>query len=75
MEIVKIIVIAIILIGISMLGLALKMIFKKNGSFPQHSIGRNKKMKELGINCVRAEEIKCHKKTNDPDICNSCTEI
>lgn len=75
MTFIKIIIIAIILVGISILGLALKILIKKNGSFPQHSVGKNKKMKELGIKCARSEEIKCRKEIDNPDLCDTCTQL
>ncbi|MFP3860951.1 MAG: hypothetical protein ACLFUW_09025 [Bacteroidales bacterium] len=67
---------AIILVGISGLFLGIKMIIQKNGKFPETEIGRNKEMRKRGIICAKAEEIRCRneiKKQGKIDhICNSC---
>ncbi|MEA3446591.1 MAG: hypothetical protein U9R19_17890 [Bacteroidota bacterium] len=37
-------------------GLALGILFKKNGSFPEHRIGHNKEMRKRKIYCVNTQE-------------------
>ena len=47
--ILKVFIIVVILIGIAFIGLAITILIKKNGKFPEIHIGRNKAMKERGI--------------------------
>jgi hypothetical protein len=57
----KVLIISIILLGIAFLGLAFRIIFVRGGRFPQTSVGKNKQMRELGITCVKHDELRCHK--------------
>jgi len=57
----KIIIISSILLGMAFLGLAFRILFVRNGRFPQTSIGKNKQMRELGITCVKHDEMNCFK--------------
>lgn len=54
----KIFFIASILIAISFIALGIGIFFRRNGKFPETEIGKNKKMRELGIYCVKCEERK-----------------
>lgn len=72
---VKILIITVALLGISMIGMALNILIKKNGKFPAYRVGHNKEMKKLGITCVRHEEIKCHKKRLKEENCAGCDGI
>jgi len=58
----KVLILAFILVGMAFLGLALRIIFVRGGRFPQISIGKNRQMRELGITCVKHDEIRCHKR-------------
>ena len=58
---IKVIIFSFILLGIAFLGLAFRALFVSGGRFPQISIGKNKQMRELGITCVKHDELKCHK--------------
>ena len=42
---------ALLLVGISVIGLCFNIIFRKNGQFPETEISNNKEMKKLGIRC------------------------
>ena len=53
----KVLILAFILVG-----MALRIIFVRGGRFPQISIGKNRQMRELGITCVKHDEIRCHKR-------------
>jgi len=68
---------ALILIGISGIFLGIRMLIQKNGKFPETEIGHNKKMRKLGIRCAKAEEIKCRNEINGNsihhDACGSCS--
>ncbi len=58
----KIFLIAVTLIAVSFLLLGISIFFRKNGKFPETEIGKNKKMRELGIYCAKCEEMKSWKK-------------
>jgi hypothetical protein len=57
----KVLIISFILLGVAFLALAFRALFFREGRFPQTSIGKNKQMRELGITCVKHDELKCHK--------------
>jgi hypothetical protein len=57
----KVLILSFILLGIAFLGLAFRILFVREGRFPQTSIGKNKQMRELGITCVKHDELKCYK--------------
>jgi len=71
----KILIITISLLSLSMIGMALNILVKKNGKFPAYRVGHNKNMKKIGITCVRHEEIKCHKKRLKEGDCAGCDGI
>ncbi len=54
----KIFLIAVILIAIAFVALGISIFFRRNGKFPETEIGKNKKMRELGIYCIKCEERK-----------------
>jgi len=56
----KILLIALVLLGISMLGMMLSILVKKKGRFPEYRVGHNRAMHQKGISCVKHEEIRCH---------------
>lgn len=56
----KVLIISFVLLGLAFLGLAFRILFVREGRFPQTSIGKNKKMRELGITCVKHDELNCH---------------
>ena len=58
---VKLLIPAILIIGIALLFLAIRMLIQKNGKFPETEVGRNREMRKLGIQCARVEEIKCRR--------------
>lgn len=53
MEVIKIILLAVGLMAVAMLGLAIRILLKKNGEFPNTHIGGNKNMKKKGIYCAQ----------------------
>lgn len=67
----KIILLSIVLIALSMAGMALSVLVRKNGRFPAYRVGHNRNMKKLGISCVKHDEIKCFRKLKDAE-CSSC---
>lgn len=59
MEFLKVILLAISLLGIAFLGFALNILIRKNGKFPETSISKNKALRDKGITCVKHDELKC----------------
>jgi hypothetical protein len=59
MEYLKLLLLAVGLLGIAFLGFALQILIKKNGKFPETSISKNKALREKGITCVKHDEYKC----------------
>ena len=53
MEILKVIFLAIVIMALVLGGLALQILFKKGGKFPNTHIGSNKYMKENGVTCAQ----------------------
>ncbi len=51
-----VIILAIILVALAVVGLAISMILKKDGKFPELHIGRNKHLKERGISCATSQD-------------------
>lgn len=49
-------IIVLILLGLSLVGLGIGMLLRKNGAFPETHIGRNKAMKERGITCANTTD-------------------
>lgn len=56
MEYLTVLLISVVVLAICLIGLALKVIFKKGGKFPEIEVGHNKAMRERGISCVKCDE-------------------
>ncbi|MDA3819952.1 MAG: hypothetical protein PF590_05780 [Candidatus Delongbacteria bacterium] len=54
--ILKLIILAIVFVGLSVVGLGVQVFFSKKKKFPATHIGANKNMRKLGIRCATAEE-------------------
>lgn len=54
MEVLKLVLIAIGLMTFVVLGLAIQILFKKDGKFPNYHIGGNEHMKKRGISCAQS---------------------
>lgn len=54
MEILKVLLLTVVLMGLIMVGLAWKIIFKKGGKFPNTHISGNEHMKARGVTCVQS---------------------
>ena len=52
----KIILITVVLMAFVFLALGVSIFFRRNGKFPETEVGKNKKMREMGITCVKCEE-------------------
>ncbi len=59
---IKIILVVIALLAIAFIGMAITILIKKNGKFPESEIGKNKDMHKKGIHCVKHDEMKKYRK-------------
>jgi len=71
----QLIILTSILLAIIMLIMCVKIIFKKNGKFPNSSVEANPALRKMGITCPKAEEIRCFKGLKDGDMsaCAGCS--
>ncbi len=53
---VKILLLSIGLLTIIFIGFAFNILFKKNGHFPETSIGKNKALRKKKIYCIKTEQ-------------------
>lgn len=53
----NLLILSVILVAIAFIGLALNIIFKKNGQFPETGIGHNPEMRKRGLACAKTEEL------------------
>ena len=56
----KVLLVTLIFLALAFLALGISILIKKNGKFPQISVGKNKDMHKKGISCVKHDELKCH---------------
>jgi len=56
MEILKVLLLAIALVGIAMAGMAITILVKKGGKFPNTHISGNKYLKQNGIYCAQTQD-------------------
>ncbi len=56
MEVFKVILLAIALLGIGMLGMAVRIVFLKGGKFANSHVGGNKYLKSQGIHCATTQD-------------------
>ena len=68
---IKLMIPAMLIVGVALIFLAIRMLIEKNGKFPETEIGHNKDMRKLGITCARVEEIKCRRDI-DKNIASGC---
>ncbi|OQC57673.1 MAG: hypothetical protein BWX52_00874 [Bacteroidetes bacterium ADurb.Bin013] len=58
------------LLLLGVLGMSITIIARKNGRFPEYSVGHNRKMRERGIRCPKQEESMLLKKGTNGNCCN-----
>lgn len=65
---------ALVLLAAGIAGMAVTVLVKKDGKFPDGEISRNKALREQGILCAKEEELRQWKKGRRPDDCseNGC---
>lgn len=55
----KLMIISLIFLLISLAGLAITILLKPSGKFPETHVGHNKGMRKLGIKCAQKTDIGC----------------
>jgi len=53
MEVIKVMILAIVVMALVFAGLAIQILIKKGGKFPNTHIGSNKYMKDNGVTCAQ----------------------
>ena len=56
----KLFIISAILIGLALAGLAISILLKPGGQFPDTHVGHNKEMRKRGITCARHTDTGCN---------------
>jgi hypothetical protein len=56
---IKLLIISAVLVGIAMAGLAISILLKPRGRFPETHISRNKAMRDRGIRCAQDTDLGC----------------
>ncbi len=56
MGVLKVILLAVALLGVGMLGMAIQILLKKGGKFPNTHVGGNKYLKSQGIQCATTQD-------------------
>lgn len=78
MAVLKVMLLAIVIMGLVFAGLALQMLLRKGGKFPNTHIGSNKYMKSHGVSCAQTydkiEQAKARKELRFKDISLDNTE-
>lgn len=57
---VKIIFLSLVIMAIAFAGLAISILLKKNGRFPNTHISQNKALRKQGIQCASHEDMGCN---------------
>lgn len=56
MEILKIILLSVALVAVGMFGMAIRILLKKGGKFPNTHVSGNKYLKQQGIYCAQTQD-------------------
>lgn len=56
MEILKVILLAVVVLGIGMAGMAIRMLVKRGGKFPNTHVSGNKHLKSQGVYCSQTQD-------------------
>lgn len=67
----KLLIITTILLAVAFAGLAVTLLFKKNGRFPNTHIGGNKELRKKGITCAQYNDVGCNPTEELPG-CSTC---
>ncbi|MBO4577715.1 MAG: hypothetical protein J5688_03285 [Paludibacteraceae bacterium] len=52
----KAIIISVVILGLAILGMCVRIILKKNGTFHSQDVGQSKAMRDRGIGCTRSQD-------------------
>jgi len=66
----KLLIISAILIGLALVAMAVTILLKPKGEFPETHVGHNKEMRKRGIGCARSTDTGCN--PIDSDSCCGC---
>lgn len=69
----KLLIISAILVGLAMAGLAITILFKPKGQFPDTHVGHNREMRKRGISCAQNTDTGCN--PVDGDGCSGCSAM
>ncbi|MGB8357406.1 MAG: hypothetical protein WCD55_02200 [Bacteroidales bacterium] len=67
----KLLILSVILVGLALAGLAISILIKPKGRFPETHISRNKEMGKRGIRCAQDTDLGC-KPGEGPEGCAGC---
>jgi len=56
MAVLKVVLLAIVIMGLVFAGLAVQMLLKKGGKFPNTHVGSNKFLKSKGVTCAQTDD-------------------
>lgn len=56
MGVLKVILLAVALLGVGMLGMAIQILLKKGGKFPNTHVGGNEHLKREGVPCATTQD-------------------
>ena len=68
---IKVAILTLLIVSLSFFLLAVRIIFKRGGKFPETHIDRNPEMRKLGIKCAKYTDIGCSCIKDSPE-CRSC---
>ncbi len=56
----KMLIISVIVVALSMAGLAITILLKPRGEFPETHVGHNREMRKRGITCAKRTDLGCN---------------
>jgi hypothetical protein len=69
---IKLLIISALFLAITVAGLGLRILFMKNGRFPETHVSQNKEMQKRGLTCAQQTDIGCNP-TDELSGCASCS--
>ncbi|MEA1898247.1 MAG: hypothetical protein U9N53_11375 [Bacteroidota bacterium] len=67
-----VLILSVFLVGLSLAGMAIKLLVLKNGRFPVTTVGGNIHLKKKGISCPKHEELREHRNNKKGSPCTGC---
>lgn len=56
----KLIIISVVLVALALAGMAITILVKPKGKFPETHVGHNKEMRKRGITCAQSTDTGCN---------------